>query len=126
MFTSALSAQFVPLTDYEIPACNPEDVYATADRFGLDELKDVAFNFLVDTRDESNILARVFGTQGLEYEELGDQYTMKFYELWNDWIRGSSELAKSFDELEKETNDVHRTVLSRKCWELMRDLEHRG
>src|SRR5271163_2177835 len=61
-FTTA-GADVVPFTDCCTPPCDAQKMYAIAHRFGLDKLEDLAFEFLVDTCDETNILPRVFGAQ---------------------------------------------------------------
>lgn len=124
-FTTAPGAEVVPLTDCRIPPCDAEEIYAIAHRFELDKLKTVALEFLVDTCDEINILSRVFGRRAEEYEELRDAYTTEFYQLWNNWIRDSSELTKFIEDLDLEIDEVRRATVSRKCWELMRGLVYK-
>ena len=121
-FTTASSGQTVSLTGCRTPPCNAEEIYAIADRLGLDRLKSLAFSFLIETCDETNILSRVFGTQVEQYEEFRNPYESAFYELWNERIRNSSDLTDFINELETETDEVRRKRVTRKYFELTRKM----
>jgi hypothetical protein len=66
----------------EIPQIDAENAYRLGDLFGLPKLKKMAYDFLIDTTDEDNILRRIFGDFAFQYEEVGKGYEPLFYKHW--------------------------------------------
>jgi hypothetical protein len=90
--------------------CDPEQVYAIAHEFGLEDLQQKTISFLRDTCNIENIADRLFGDVSLVYEEAYQVYKEYALQNWNE-IKDSKEWTEYFAELEVESQQKH--VISR-------------
>lgn len=81
--------------------CAAEDIYAMADRFFLDELKEKAFNFLDVTCTVTNITAGALSKFARTYKEVGDMYSAFCRKNWKQ-VKSSTTHVEVFAKKESE------------------------
>jgi hypothetical protein len=121
LFTS--DPAFVGKEPYKnIPYCNPEQAYAIADRFGLTELKQKAYNFLADSLDADTVVPRIFGELALTYDEIAELYESAFYLYWKTF-RSTFDI---WDYLEGVEDENQKMKVMDRYTHLMRGLVAEG
>jgi hypothetical protein len=129
LYTNRIYFTTVPIEEaesvYQVPPCNAEDAYRLGDILDLPQLKEKALKFLLDTCDESNIIAKMFGECALNYEEVGKKCETIFYQHWN-VIRKKGEFKKFMENLEQDISEQRRKAIMMRCADLMEGLVSQG
>jgi hypothetical protein len=107
---------------HNVPPCNPEDAYRLGDLYGLENLKEKALQFLLDTTDEFNIIPRILGEFALTYDAVGKAYEKMFYQYWNE-IRKRSDLTEYFQKLHQGDDEKRKWEVTKRYVELTEGIE---
>jgi hypothetical protein len=87
--------------------CSAEDIYMTADRMFLIELKNKALNFLKLSCTTDNIATRVMSKFSELHQEVHESYAECFRKDW-DRLKGRKEFDRLFDVVNDDLDEVLR------------------
>jgi len=98
--------------------CDADDIYGSAHRLDLEDLKVKSLRFLKQTCNRMNITERVFSKFSLLYVEIDKIYSEFFQNHWPE-IRETSEFAEYFEHLEVGSDLEETRRIFRRFRELM-------
>ncbi|GAA6001236.1 hypothetical protein JCM10207_007478 [Rhodosporidiobolus poonsookiae] len=81
-----------------VGACSSKAIYRLADKMGLTELKERAYEHIVKSLNAQNIVYEVFGSFSQRFDEIRRVEIAFLLEKWND-VRSSSQMRKVFEFL---------------------------
>jgi hypothetical protein len=87
--------------------CRAEDIYETANRMMLDNLKLKAFKFLELTCDNYNVTSRVISNFASLHPQVAQLYDNYFMANWKS-IQGTDEFKRVFEEVEDDFDEFKR------------------
>jgi hypothetical protein len=97
--------------------CDPEEVYAIADEFGLEDLRKKALEFIQDTCDVEHLADRLFGSASVLHEEIRQVYEKFFLQNWDE-IKNCQEWPEFF--CDQPPSKIQKVAL--RFFELMKRL----
>ncbi|GAA5978850.1 hypothetical protein JCM11641_003586 [Rhodosporidiobolus odoratus] len=94
----AHSPQLLQGSGSSVGACSSKAIYRLADKMGLTELKERAYEHVVQSLTAQNIVYEVFGSFSQRFDEIRRVEVAFLLEKWND-VRSSPQMRKVFDLL---------------------------